>query len=180
MGNYTSCCLQFCPPNKENEEDPYGERARILSDPNDGRLSEDDYNINSSSEPGGYGTMSDHTKNNQTNKWNRTLQKMTVNVIDVSTTYIPAMEQSELLERQKAYANKIAGSKMQFTLKNKQNRQKRLTRKTNLDAKKLQVIESINVDDILFMNQLADRIADAVHRGFQIDVQEELVVQFNP
>lgn len=178
MGNLKSCCLQICPPNKENE-DPYGERTRMLSDPTDGRLSEDDYQINSSNDRL-YGTMSDYnSKNNQTTKWNRTLQKMTISVIDVSTAYVPAMEQSELLERQKAYTNKIISSKMLFMLKNKQNRQRRLQRRAHLDAKKQQVTESINVDDILFMNQLTDKIADAVNRGFQIDIKEELVVHFN-
>lgn len=178
MGNLKSCCLQICPPSKE--EDPYGERARILSDPTEGRLSEDNYQISSSNERI-YGTMDYGSKNSQTNnKWNRTLQKMTVNVIDVSTTYVPAMEQSELLERQKAYTNKINSSRLTFLLKNKQNRVKRLQRKSNLDAKKLQVTESINVEDIIFMNQLSEKLADAVNRGFQIDIKEELVVQFNP
>ena len=179
MGNIKSCCLQICPPNKENDEDPYGERTRILSDPTEGRLSEDDYQISSSNERI-YGTMDYGSKNNQTNKWNRTLQKMTVNVIDVSTTYVPAMEQSELVERQKSYMNKIVNSKLVFILRNKQNKQKRLQRKANLDTKKLQITESINVDDILFMNQLTDKIADSVNRGFLIDVKEDLVVQFNP
>lgn len=176
MGNLKSCCLQFCPPTKDNE-DPFDERTP-LRDPNENHLSEDDYHTSNSNEriyQRDYGTQ-----NNQNNNWNRTLQKMTVSVIDISTTYVPAMEQSELLERQKAYSNKIVSSKMTFLLKNKQNRAKRLQRKSNLDTKKLQVTESINVKDILFMNQLADKIADAVNRGFQIDVKEELIVQFNP
>lgn len=183
MGNIKSCCLQICPPNKENE-DPYNERARILSDPTaDGRLSEDeDYQIGSSNERI-YGTMDGYGQknNHQSNKWNRTLQKMTVNVIDVSSTaYVPVMEQSELLERQKAYQNKINNSKIVFNLKSKQNRQKRLQRKQNIDPKKLQANDSINVEDILFINQLSDKIADAVKRGFVIDVKEDLIVQFNP
>jgi len=179
MGNIKSCCLQFCPPNKENE-DTYNERSRLLNDPTgSGRLSEDDQ-ISSTEGPYNSFSGSYNPKNNPSNKWSRTLQKMTVNVIDVSTAYVPAIEQSELLDRQKHYTNKIVSSKMVFSLKSKQNRQKRLQRKSTIDAKKIQVAESINVDDILFMNQLSEKISDAVYRGFQIDVKEELVVQFNP
>lgn len=120
-------------------------------------MSEDKYQISSSNERI-YGTMDYGSKNSQTNnKWNRTLQKMTVNVFDVSTTYVPAMKQSELLERQKAYSNKINSLRLTSLLKNKQNRAKSLQRKSNLDAKKLHVTETINVEDIVFMNQLVHR-----------------------
>ena len=181
MGNVKSCCLSLCPPNKD-EEDEYGERARILNDPTDGTASEENYHNGLCSTDQIYGSMEDGSRNEPNNNWNRTLHKMAVNLIDVSTTYVSCLEPNEVQERQKLYQSKLSQLKPCFLLRSRQNRNKRLqTRKNdNIDYRKLQHLTPVNDDDRQLIANFANKISDAFYTSYLIELDEELVVQFDP
>lgn len=183
MGNIKSCCLHICPPNKE-DEDEYNERTRILADPTDGTLSEDNYTHLGGSLNGEkyYGSMDEDSRNEQNNNWERTLHKMAVNLIDVSTAYVPTVEYGELLERKRFYQTRLTSMRSFFTLRSRQNRLKRQQTRRNeqVDYKRLAHVTNITDDDMDLICDASERIADAFHRGFVVQTHEQLLVEFDP
>lgn len=178
MGNISNCCM----PNDKQEE-RNDETDRLLHNPADGVCDGSSINgINAIKEPA-YGTIEANVDGakQESNAWNRTLHDMANKVIDVSTMEVPAstIEQSDWLERQRAYSAKINQTKVSSILKYQ--RQQRLNRgDSGKSANSTQLPEPISSLDLVLMNDFSEKSLQAIKQGFVVSINEELVVQFNP
>lgn len=183
MGNVKSCCGSICPGSKD-DEDEYGERARILSDPTDASAGDDPYVTGRCSTDVMSNTMDDSLLHTQNYSWNNTLMHLAQNLIDVGSLYVPSMEQSDLTERQKLYTTRLGQLKPVFALRSRQIRNKRHHSKANkgdqIDVRRLQHVCSIQEEDQKLINDFAQKVSDAFYSGYKVELDEQLVVQFNP
>lgn len=172
MGNISACCL----PSKK--EDPTSERARILDNPVDDTLSSDyspqgdNYNSFNSN----YGSVADSGLRQEQNQLNRTLHKMANQVIDVTSVDTSHVEQSEYMERQRIYQNKLP---LLRTPHLRSTPTQNVRRKKAPDAVKFN-FDPISEEDLNLINEFSEKSARAVKQGFVIKSDEDLVVQFNP
>lgn len=186
MGNFSSCCM----PNDKQEDEHHNENARLLHNPaepsiDDGSVIGNGLLTNTREVPGGYGTNGDaNGAKQETSAWNRTLHKMVNNVIDVSTI-VPAstLEQGDWLERQRAYSSKINQTKVSSILRN-QRQQKLLRSEPGQDSKSSkavgQALEPISANDYALISEFSEKSLQAIKQGFVVNINEDLVVQFNP
>jgi len=120
--------------------------------------------------------------------WNRTLEKMANNVIDVSTIDISSanMEPSELVERQKQYAAKVAASKVNQLLKKQRLKTSIASSPSTLSLSKDTITrlraaaDPIDQDDLTLLREFSEKTVNAYKSGFLISVKDDLVVQFDP
>ncbi|XP_053203088.1 uncharacterized protein LOC128387837 [Panonychus citri] len=196
MGNWSSCCL----PGNKNLDDGDGERTRILNDPTgDGRFvgeetcyTGDGVAINSKQSTD-YGTINNGgSKNNeQSNAWHRILNKMLANVIDVSAD-VPPVEQNEYTERTRLYQNKINQLRQPLYLKYRlSNNKLTILNGSGSGSKRLidnssdlrdfpTPFKTISEEDLTLTNLISDKTLIAVKKGYAVNIEEQLVVQFNP
>lgn len=145
-----------------------------------------------------YGSMTVDTASNgnknESSAWNRTLDKMASNVIDVSTIEIPSnvIEQSEWVERQKVYSSKVASSKVPIILKNKRgvkntvvnvaasSSPSNLTISSETINRLKSAADPIDQDDLALIREFSEKSLQAFKTGFVINIKEDLVVQFDP
>lgn len=172
MGILLSCCL----PSNKNLED--SERARILQDPSDSRYIGDETITECiNTKETNYGTING-SKSESNNAWHHILNKMMSNVIDVSSSNMPSVEQSELAQRTFLYANRINQLRqpllLKFRILNKSTNH--LIKKSNCDLK----ITSISPEDIGLIQDASLKTLDAVENGFVIKYDDSFVVEFNP
>ncbi|KAI1309490.1 Cell cycle and apoptosis regulator protein 2 [Halotydeus destructor] len=179
MGNFSSCCL----PDKR--DDLRDETDRLLHNP--AEAISDGTSINGHIVPihsSDYGSIPCQSNKPESNAWTETLHKMASNVIDVSTMEVPAttIEQSDWIDRQRAYAAKINQTKVSSILRS-QRQQKLVLKGDNIvDYKKLasQLPDPISVDDLALINEFSEKSLNAITSGFVVTSSEDLVVQFNP
>ena len=190
MGNWSSCCL----PGDKNSEDGESERTRILNDPTAGEdccYPNDGVAINSK-ESTNYGTINNggNKSNEQIAAWHRILNKMQANVIDVCNVDVPPVQQNEYAERTRLYQNRINQLRqplfLKYRLPNKSSSingpgsgYKRLTDIAS-SQRDSSYFKSISEQDLSLINEISDRTLIAVKKGYIVNIEEDLVVQFNP
>lgn len=182
MGNILSPC---CLPGDKNLDDSVNERTRILSDPAEGRMSNDEGGQSSDFGNGKdvptYGTMQNGSKNDKSNAWLKTMNKMANNVIDVSIIDMAPMEHNETHERSRVYTNRINQLKNPILLKFRlQSKSNKINTSKRLDSNEYHKMNGINQEDINLISSTLDESIAAIKKGFVILIQDDLVVQFNP
>jgi hypothetical protein len=194
MGNLCASCFGL-----RKREDESAENERLLQDPTQvpedrTSLTGDQSYLSPYSGPGGtngaaagggggdvrdYGTMNGNNKSQQeTSSWNRTLEKMAADVIDVSTITTSTIEQSEWQDRSRMYANRVANSRVGSILKN-MNVPKPLP-KNELREAITQAFEPMHEEDLSLINHFSEAALNAVRQGFVIRSNEQIIVQFDP
>lgn len=183
MGNIKSCCASICPPSKD-DDDEYGERTRILSDPTDSSGVDDPYSNGRCSVDPLVNAMDDQMRHTHNYSWNNTLMQLAQNLIDVSSSYVPTIEQSDMAERQKLYTTRLNALKSSFGLRSRQVRAKRQSgsklKSDQIDVRRLQHAAPVPEDERRLITELSQRVSDAFYSGYKIELDEQLVVQFNP
>lgn len=182
MGSLFSCCFA-----SRKDEDAVDERERLLTDPTEvpadrTSLQGDDpaaYQQRFGGDVRDYGTMGNGSKQ-ETSAWNRTLEKMASDVIDVSTIEASSntLEQSEWMERSRMYAHKVATSRVGSILKST-TRGKSLP-KNDIRSAMDQAFVPIPNDDLTLIQELSEAAVLAVRNGFVVRSDEQLIVQFDP
>lgn len=182
MGNISSCCMPGDKPGDERSEE-----TEPLCNPTAAVYDGGSVNGTLISPTREYGTSGGmNSSKSEASAWNRTLHKMASNVIDVSTMEVPAstIEQSDWIDRQRAYTAKINQSKVTSILKS-HTKQPRPGKGTDSPADTRRpaathVPEPISATDLALINEYSDKSLTAVKNGFVVSVNEDLVVQFNP
>lgn len=173
-----------------NKEDDTVERERLLQDPTEipadrTSLLGDDPTVLQRGEATGsssYGTMNGsgtkHTS--ETSAWNRTLEKMASDVIDVSTieSQNNPIEQSEWMERSRVYASKVANSRVGSILRTVY--QPKSVPKNDFKLALDQAFRPVSDEDISLINEFSAAALNAVRQGFVVRTDEQLIVQFDP
>jgi len=184
MGNLSSCCLPG-----DRSDGASGERQGLLVNPVDGQTGDTygshysypgSHAINSNSVPGSGNAVGNGGAKFEQNALNRTLHKMAINVIDVATMDVASLEQSEWMDRQKVYGNRVGQIKTPLLLRSRQQRLTNQHQRRNQSAEERQHLEPISAEDIALINEFSERSSRAVKNGFVINVKEDLVVQFDP
>jgi hypothetical protein len=182
MGNVKSCCASICPASKD-DDDEYGERTRILADPTDSSGCDDPYATGRCSADPLSHALDDPLRHTHNYNWNNTLMHLAQNLIDVSSSYVPSIEPSDLIERQKLYTARLAQVKTVFALRSRQLRNRRASvrsKSDQIDVRRLQHVAPVSDDERRLITELALRVSDAFYSGYQVELDEQLVVQFNP
>ena len=154
-----------------------------------GRLTRDYGTTNGGSSNGAYGYPGGGLNSSnsgvglhrqESSAWNRILEKMANDVIDVSTIggQSGVLEQSEWMERSRLYAHRVAGSRVNSILK-------ATARPPSLPRNDVKMaiersLQPIPDTDLDLIREFSQASVDAVRTGFVIHIDEPLIVEFNP
>ena len=180
MGNICPCF------GSRKDESNGEEQDRLLNDPTEvpadrtSLLGDDPAVLQRDSRD--YGTMNGSSSNHkpEVSAWNRVLEKMASDVIDVSTIEAQnnPIEQSEWMERSRMYANKVANSRVGSILKSAC--RPKPAPKVDLSSAIDQAFEPISESDLAMINEFSEAAVNAVKSGFVVNIDEDLIVQFDP